>query len=363
MNWERIRIGAELGFDPLDELEARLETQDVLELDPDTPGGAAVQVWAESGFSTDEATLTAMLDVALSKSRSEAVQHMSKGGQIVGSGATAFCSATPAAPAAPLCGLIGTGVGAVLGALGSLYEEIAGVNKAEARINLWTGVVRTQKLVLELQCSLARTWYALYGSPLDFDDSTLLLKKALTQLGYHDTAKNLRQVDGLGTIYNLNRNLGAAPCPDVSSSATVEEMIADARGRGKDVDKYVSALPLNMWIYYPSFTIRSGSIFVDADSLLDSSKWCEHKDVCRSRLDGVRRQAQQILEAGALVTAAFINMADEHNGEKAAPGTGIRSTGKTRKSKPPAKNSGGALVVVTLVAGLGIGMLLLKGIR
>lgn len=372
MNWERVRVGAELGYDPYAELEERIRAEGIATLDTETPGGAAVAVWAESGFSTDESTATSMLEAALGKAKSQAGQYASRGGEIVGTSATAFCAATPAAPAAPVCGLVGTVIGATLGALGSLYESVAGVNKARARSDLYEAVFDVQELVLDVQCAIARTWFSLYDTKLDYEDSAFLIKAALYELGYDDDAKNLRQLVGLEDIYDVNQYWHIR-CPEVATSTYVEGLINEqqkqAGGDRQSVQRYIDALPMNMWVYYPTFALESGAIVADAENIKDLKDWCDQKRICESRLRGVYDAAQRYLEAAALVTAAFINMADDHADEPRRGGTGILDAQAERRRKAREKaarkksSSGGATIAVVAVAGLGLGALLLKGLH
>lgn len=301
-------------YDPINQLEDSISLD---QLNPNTPGGAAAEKWAESGYDTSEETIGAIALAALMKGKSQTAQYAAKGAQTAGTLFAGFCAVTPAAPAAPLCGLMGSGLGAAAGILGSAYDRLAGVTKNQARTDLALSVSAVRKMVYGICCSLGKAYYQIYGEKLDYGDAIYLLKLALIELGYKATADNIRELASGKIIKIISKNFPESRCdPKYITASYAQDRINSLKRVNPSLANEIEKMqPVAMWIYSPTWTLHGGSISYSHSTVKDQKEWCDKLNECRDKIRDVKKEGESILEASELVLASFINMEDEIESE------------------------------------------------
>lgn len=380
---EMTRVGladASVGFDPitLDDVSEVIASDPLAQLDDDTPGGAAMNAWAESDYSTDEHSIAMALGEGLKQSSNRAVREAAQASGMMATTMAATCAKTGAGAAvAPLCGAMGAVAGAVAGVLTARHSA-----RHEAAIALrdaWYGA--NLALAQGIRAIQAASEKADLGLLTD-EQAACLLVEALRGIDgdvadriwgpYRSVRKTRKTPDGV-----VRKQSGPdAPCGIPGRICT------DAFGTMRYAQGHAPFPALPEGEHYPNYFVvekwwmlRGGyGSCVNYGDLHKDAAWQGKTKTRRARARRMRDTAEAILEATEIVIATIINLRDQRSkvldrsraaARKEAEARGAakgRAKAKAKaQAKTETKSKGGGLVTAVAAGAAGLGLLAALG--
>lgn len=276
----------------LPEIMSRLRSG-VDDLNPDTPGGAAMVEWSRNGFSTDKGTLENVALAAAEQSKSPTIRAAAKGAKIAGSvGATVGMIGGPVVSA--VAGLAASAVGAAVGAIVNVSKR-----RKEAGQDLRDAQVAAEQTLRECVRAIGAAYHDGFHGTLPADTIVGMIKQQMALAGAAGYADK---------IWGPFDPRSACCHPRICRDGGFRINPAEYRG---------VTFPHYGWFQYRilggethwALKGRYGDCVNDGD-IDKGGAWSDKVTTRRKRTERMLAVASAILDATQRVVAAMINVAD-----------------------------------------------------
>jgi hypothetical protein len=313
------------------DIQHAVATNAAAQMDPRTPGGAAMQSWSASGFSTDATALANAVAAGLSQSKNDVVREAAAASVTMGTTMAAACTKSGVgAAAAPLCGAVGAISGAVAGALTAVHNK-----RHQAAVNLraeWYGA----------NVVLMSSIRAIQGAYANLDSGVLKDHEAVCLLVNAMRGRGSKLAYAIWGPFTTKAQAHSSPCgvPGVlcvngwSNMATAQgHKPLPALEAGRIYPQY--AIMEKWWMLKGGNDANYGNC-VNANDLKPDAAFQGRVSTRRERARRLRQLNAEMLDATQVAIAAMINLKDQRSKQLA------QAYGRSKQYEQDVKLAAGA---------------------